>query len=229
MQQAFGAILRQLLVFAISCGLVYEVQRPIAMRIAIPQWQGRIAPVFDVAAHLLLVDVEEGRETHREERHLLKTELCARTAELLNCGIDVLICGAISASLQFKIAASGIRVSAFICGAVNDVLFAYLNGTLANRPFAMPGCQRWRRLSGEIVLPALSGTGSQRRGVRQGRGRVQNEMRSEDVPDAAAGVSNICPKCGEKTQRKAGARKVCSACPKCGTPITTISKSRSPV
>jgi len=114
------------------------------MRIAIPQWQGRIAPVFDVAAHLLMVEVEDNRETHREEKRLIKTELSARAAEVLGYGADILICGAISAPLQFRIAASGIQVIAFICGTVDEVLAAYLNGTLANPAYVMPGCRRWR-------------------------------------------------------------------------------------
>ncbi len=120
------------------------MQRPTTMRIAIPQWQERIAPVFDVAGHLLLVDVEGNRETHRAEKRLVRTELSARAAELLSCGTNVLICGAISAPLQFRIAASGVQVIAFICGAVDEVLAAYLNGTLGDPPFAMPGCRRWR-------------------------------------------------------------------------------------
>ena len=32
------------------------------MRIVIPQWQGRVSPVFDVAVNLLLIDIEEGRD-----------------------------------------------------------------------------------------------------------------------------------------------------------------------
>jgi predicted Fe-Mo cluster-binding NifX family protein len=123
------------------------------MRIAIPQWQGRIAPVFDVAGHLLLVDVEERRETHREDCRLTKTELSARAAELLNSKSDVLICGAISAPLQLRISASGIQVIAFICGPVDEVLAAYLSDGLGNPGFAMPGCRRWRWRGAGDVLP----------------------------------------------------------------------------
>jgi predicted Fe-Mo cluster-binding NifX family protein len=189
------------------------------MRIAIPQWQGRIAPVFDVAGHLLLVDVEDGHETHREEQEFLKTDLQARAAELLDCKIDVLICGAISASLQFKIVASGVRVSAFICGGVDDVLTAYLNGTLASRAFAMPGCQRWRWRGGEDVLPAGFGMGRRRGRLRQNRSQIQNIVPGESPAATAACASFTCPKCGEKMQHKTGPNQVRNACPKCGAPI----------
>lgn len=189
-----------------------------AMRIAIPQWHGRIAPVFDVASQLLLVDVEDNRETHREEKRLVKTELSARAGELSSCRPDVLICGAISAPLQFRIAASGVRVSAFICGAVDEVLAAYLSGMLANPVFAMPGCRRWRWRGGEDVLPVGFGMGRRRGRFGQGRGRVQSPLTSE-CPGAAKAEFSTCPKCGEKVRLKAGSSQVRDVCSKCGDPL----------
>lgn len=115
------------------------------MRIAIPQWQGRVSPVFDVAGNLLLIDVESGREIRREERRLLGTNPLLRVTEFLSFGAEILICGAISAPLQTRLIAAGVQVIGFACGTVDEVLAAYLNGTLARRAFAMPGCQRWRR------------------------------------------------------------------------------------
>ena len=146
--------------------MVREMQELFAMRIAIPQWQGRIAPVFDTAGHLLMVDVQDGREVRREEKRRAKTDLPARTAEFLSCGADVLICGAISAPLQFKIAASGVRVIAFLCGTVDEVLGAFLNGTLADPVFAMPGCRRRRWRGGEDVLPIEFAAGCRVRPAR---------------------------------------------------------------
>ena len=123
------------------------------MRIAIPQWQGRIAPVFDVASHLLLVDIEQGREIHREERHLGRKTGLPRAAYLVRCGTNVLICGGVSASLQLRVAGLGIRVVSFICGTVDEVLAAYLSGKLASPAFAMPGCCRCRRKGGDKASP----------------------------------------------------------------------------
>lgn len=186
------------------------------MRIAIPSWQGRIAPVFDVAGHLLLVDLEDGRETRREEKSLLKTEFSARATELASYGVNVLICGAISAPLQVKLIASGLKVISFVCGAADDVVTAYLNGMLGNPAFAMPGCRRWRWRGGEDVLPVGFGIG--RRGGRlgQGRGRVQNTVISEGPGAAAAGKFSPCQKCGEKICRDTGSSPAQNVCPKCG-------------
>jgi predicted Fe-Mo cluster-binding NifX family protein len=129
------------------------------MRILIPQWQGRISPVFDVAANFLVIDVESGHEIRREERRLADTGSLARIFEFLRFGADTLICGAISAPAEVRLAAAGVRVISFTCGMVDDVLAAYLKGELAHPGFAMPGCQRWHRQKGEDIMPGGSGVG----------------------------------------------------------------------
>ncbi len=186
------------------------------MRIAIPQWQGRIAPVFDVAGRLLLVDVEEGRETHREERRLLKTELPARAAELLSYSVDLLICGAVSTPLQLRVAASGVQVIAFVCGAVEEVLAAYLNGTLATPAFAMPGCRRWRRRGGEDRLPAGFGMGRGRGRFGQDQGRTPCLRTREGLAATGEDKPSLCPKCGGKVRYRAGTREIENVCWQCG-------------
>ena len=127
------------------------------MRIAIAHWQGRISPVFDAAGNLMLVDVEDGREVQREERKLEGPHPLARAAEVAAMGVDILICGAISAPVEARLASSGVRVAGFICGAVQQVLEAFLRGGLANREFAMPGCHGRRYGGGR-------GKGAGRRG-----------------------------------------------------------------
>ena len=139
------------------------------MRVAIPQWRGRVAPVFDVAGHLLLVDIDDSHETRREQRRMVKNQGPERAAELAACGVEVLICGAISAPLQSRIAASGVRVIAFLCGGVDEVLAAFLTGRLSDPSFAMPGCRRWRWRGGEDALPAERGARQHRDTVGQGR------------------------------------------------------------
>jgi len=192
------------------------MQRSRAMRIAIPHWQGRIAPVFDVASHLVLVDVESGRVIHREEVRLPKSGSDARVAELKHSSANLLICGAISAPLQRRIAASGIQVISFLCGAMDDVLAAYLDGAISNRDFAMPGCQRWRWHNGEDVLPV---------GTRK-TCRCHSELRNQGGPlskaqtgEAATAISMgdffICPNCGEEIHQKPGRKRSLSLCPKC--------------
>jgi predicted Fe-Mo cluster-binding NifX family protein len=192
------------------------------MRIAIPQWQGRIAPVFDVAVNLLLIDMEDGQPMRREERRLFGAESSARVAEFLSCRAEILICGAISAPLESRLMVAGVQVIGFACGMVDEVLAAYLNGSLASRAFVMPGCQRWRRQEGEEAMPTGFGMGAGRGGGRRRQGRGQGPGAGRMGGASAAGLGGVClcPKCGEKTPHAAGQPCMQMLCPRCGQPMT---------
>lgn len=119
------------------------------MKIAIPVWNERVSPVFDVAEKILIADVESGIEQARSEYQLESTNPAARATEIANLGIDVLICGAISRPLEAMIMANGVKVIAQTCGEVEEVLEAYISGRLFTlEQFFMPGCwrqgKRWR-------------------------------------------------------------------------------------
>jgi len=185
------------------------------MKIAIPQWQGRVSPVFDTAGSLLVVEVEGGHELRREERPLAQTDPLARAAEVSGLGARVLICGAVSAVLQARLASSGVRVMGFVCGAIDDVIGAYLNGELASPVFRMPGCRGYRRgiSSGGNTMPRGVGMGS-RGGAGQGAG---GRGRMGGPRAAGPGGICVCAKCGEKTPHATGQPCAQIACPKCGT------------
>lgn len=197
------------------------------MRVAIPHWEGRISPVFDVAGKFLLIDIENGRESRRQERRLSATDQFARLTEFLGFGAETLICGAISASAEARLAAAGVQVIGFTCGMVDEVLAAYLNNKLVKSAFAMPGCQRWRRREGEGVMPRGFGMGA---GMGRGRGGGGGQGRSQGRgPGAgrmgggfAAGPGGFCacPKCGEKAPHATGQPCLQMVCPKCGGPMT---------
>ncbi len=120
------------------------------MKLAVPVWQGRISPVFDVAGQLLLVELVDGREVVREERPLGDAAADQRAAKLAEYGVETLICAGISQPLEGMLADRGLRVIARVCGDVEDVLAAFLAGRLGEERFAMPGCcgQRRRRRHG---------------------------------------------------------------------------------
>jgi len=111
------------------------------MRIAVPDWKGRISPVFDVARQLLIVELDGGRETARTSARLAQMLPPLRAQELAHQGVDVLLCGGISTALLRMLEAHGIRVIAGISGNVDQVLQSYLEGHLTDGRFAMPG---WR-------------------------------------------------------------------------------------
>jgi len=115
------------------------------MRIAVPDWQGRVSPVFDVAEQVLLVDLDGRMESGRRTEPLGSTAVHARARRLKELGVEVIVCGAISWQLEAFLGGSGIRVIPLVCGAVEEIVRAFREGTLADERFAMPGCCRKRR------------------------------------------------------------------------------------
>ncbi|MBN2294532.1 MAG: NifB/NifX family molybdenum-iron cluster-binding protein [Pirellulales bacterium] len=115
---------------------------------AIPHWQGRVSPVFDVAGSVLVVEIEDGCEQQRWDVVFGVDDPYKRAAQLAQTGADVLICGAISCPLEMAVATAGIEVIAQICGSVDHVLAAYLDGRLWDGEFRMPGCCGRRRRGG---------------------------------------------------------------------------------
>lgn len=110
------------------------------MKLAIPVWQGRISPVFDVARQLLLVELTNGQETAREEYVIQETMPDQQAKTLADLGVETLICAGISQPLEAMLADGGIRVIARICGGVEEVIAAFVAGELGQERFAMPGC-----------------------------------------------------------------------------------------
>ncbi|MDY7110171.1 MAG: NifB/NifX family molybdenum-iron cluster-binding protein [Planctomycetota bacterium] len=115
------------------------------MRIALPIWEDRISPVFDVAAHVLIVDADRQTERSRQERRLTAGAPHERVETLLAWGVDVLICGAISRVIEQLLRARQVRVVSRICGDVDEVLAAFLADGLEAPRFRLPGCTSARR------------------------------------------------------------------------------------
>jgi len=115
------------------------------MTVALPVWDGRVSPVFDTAVVVRVVSVCDGREVGRKDVSLSTPLIAARAAYLASLGVNVLICGAVSVPQALLIRAMGIWLIPWIGGDAEEVLKAYLGGTLDARKFALPGCARQRR------------------------------------------------------------------------------------
>ena len=165
------------------------------MKAAFALWNQRVAPVFDVAHQVLVVEAEEHRVV-RETREVLPEEDPARKAlRLKELGIDQLVCGAISRTLHALVSAQGIRVTSFIAGDLDEIVRAWVTDDLSEDRFAMPGCGgRGRRGQG----------GGRRRGQGFGGG-------SPDANDRC-----WCPACGYETAHERGVPCQSRACPQCG-------------
>ena len=126
------------------------------MKIAMPIWNERISPVFDVAEKVLILDVQNRTVRSRSERTLAQCDPFEKIGQLRADGVEVLVCGAISRPVTVYAEAQGIRTIPFMAGDIEDVIKAYLEGRLASPGFFMPGCY---------------GRGGRFRGSGGGRGR----------------------------------------------------------
>jgi len=110
------------------------------MKVALTVWEGRISPVFDVCREALVLSLR-GTIIVSEDRVLFDAQQSSTQVErLVSLGVKVLVCGAISEPLQSQLIDQGIDVIAFVAGDAEDVVKAYLSGSLPNQTLLMPGC-----------------------------------------------------------------------------------------
>ncbi len=112
------------------------------MRLAVPLWSGRVSPVFDVAKKLLIVEVIGGEATFTEEHTIEDRD---RVRAISQLGVTVLLCAAVSQELEERLLAAGVELVMEIRGEVDDVIRAYLDGSLVQPRFSMPGCHSRQR------------------------------------------------------------------------------------
>ncbi|MFO7707421.1 MAG: NifB/NifX family molybdenum-iron cluster-binding protein [Desulfobacterales bacterium] len=113
-----------------------------AMKIAIPHWQGRVSPVFDASDAIVVIDIERGRERRRDNFRLASLDPVRRAQEVARLGAEVVLCGAVSRTLENALIGAGVRVKGFVCGDLEALVEAFLAGTLSDACFQMPGAQR---------------------------------------------------------------------------------------
>lgn len=110
------------------------------MLIAIPIWEGRVSPVFDVAQRVALSTIEAGQVVSTAEMAIPCQDVPVRVELLAGWKVDVLLCGAISGCVRHLLEEHSIRVVPHACGPVEQVLSAFLENTLVQRGLIMPGC-----------------------------------------------------------------------------------------
>ncbi|MBS3763605.1 MAG: hypothetical protein KGZ25_09930 [Planctomycetes bacterium] len=117
-----------------------------AKTIAIPNWNGRVSPLFDTALSVTLVEIENNSEVGRMAENIQSPRPEQRVELLVQFDVETLICGAISRPLAHRAQVSGIQVIGWITGQLEKVLAAYLTGQLPADRFMMPGriTEPWR-------------------------------------------------------------------------------------
>lgn len=151
------------------------------MKAAFAAWDNRIAPVFDVAREVRLVEARGGRIVSVEPGPLAAQSPAQRALHLVELGAGTLVCGAISRTMQSLIASHGIRVIPFVAGDLDEVIAAWVAGGLQSGDYDMPGCcrraRRWRQRRGAAQEedPMQNDGGGHSQG--QGRGAGQGQGR----------------------------------------------------
>lgn len=173
---------------------------------AFAYWDGKIAPVFDVARQVLLVEkAPDAQETASERTVLALPETADGKADLLRTSlVTTLVCGAISRPLQEAVQGRGILVLPFVMGDTEELIRAWRTDQLKLDAFLMPGCR---------------GRGGNRPGKGQGnRGGHQGYQGGRTRARGTAGMEQACacPGCGYRVTHTPGTPCVRILCPHCG-------------
>ena len=206
------------------------------VKAAFASWNDRIAPVFDVARWIQLVETEAGQIISQNRASVASDIPNQKASRLAELEVGVLVCGAISRPMQAIIRAYGIEVIPFIAGNLQEVIHAWLGGQLAESAvYIMPGCisARGRRLHGahgtkrkqnmtngqrQRKMGAGRGEGSGRAGRQGQKGtRLAQGGRKGRTPDNG---TCVCPQCGYQQPHEQGVPCMQKKCAQCGAVMT---------
>jgi predicted Fe-Mo cluster-binding NifX family protein len=165
----------------------------------------RIAPVFDVAQQVYLVETTDGNISSQTRQPLTDGSVAQKALRLSELNVDVLVCGAISRQLCELVRAYGIQVISFVAGKLDEIVNAWITGKLDADVYAMPGCCRRRRAGFKDTRSKHRQNCTQKRSVR----RSANTNRY-----------CVCLKCGHLKPHQPGQPCNGEQCPECGFPMS---------
>ena len=110
------------------------------MRIALPVWEDSVSTVFDSAKTFAIVETEQEEALRRKEESFDGEDILLKIRKLTDEHIELVICGALSREFSELLLMHGIEKIEGIHGKIEDVIDAYLTGSLLSIRFYMAGC-----------------------------------------------------------------------------------------
>jgi predicted Fe-Mo cluster-binding NifX family protein len=150
------------------------------MIVAIPEHQGRLAPVFDCCRKIVVVRHEPDGDQIVAEEDWSQLDRRFRASRLKELNIDALICGGISGWMEEQVRLFNINLYPWLSGEVDQILRALREGDLSDPCYAMPGAARCCGFREDPRAPGrgLGKKASGRTGpaARRKRGRKKNDQ-----------------------------------------------------
>jgi len=114
------------------------------VHVALTVWNGQLATVADFCQRLRLVEIAQGAAGARREIDAPGKDASRWCASLAAEDVSTLICGAITRHLAQQLDDGGIAVVDGCTGQADEVLAAWMTGTIGQPQWRLSGCQRWR-------------------------------------------------------------------------------------
>ncbi len=100
------------------------------MRIALPRFGENVAPCFEYSSTMAIFTVEEGKVVAQVDFPLESKVPYDRVRLMRLEQVEVVICGGVQESFEDILQTNGIEVISWVSGKVEDLIRAYLAGTL---------------------------------------------------------------------------------------------------
>ena len=161
------------------------------MKIAIPVFHTKISPRFDSTQGFILLLIEKRNVIQREKLPTKGWPASAKIKQLVDLGVDILICGGIDLKSMQQLNFNGIIIYSWITGEIEDAVTRFLNqglesGIILGAHGRKKG--RWRfcdrrnhscnmyqpglntNKEGVKIMPKGDGTGPRGQGAGAGKG-----------------------------------------------------------